>query len=324
MRPGDKFAAPAFLLSRTIPYCAVALVVALSLAAPGQVQRYQAWPLLASIIIVGLPHGAGDHLVPVWNGAERFSFAYAGGFFAAYLAVAALVWGLWLISPALGTLYFLAITLWHWGSADASDALPRAIGSPEWLIRSLCRGAIIIAGPIAFHFAAASQTIASLALALHSNYRPSGELRLAAELVFGAATLVEICLATYKREWRLFAETILLAALVIAAPPLAAIGIYFLGWHSLRHLSRLTSLRAATDHWAWRQFGATYATLLPLTFAAVALLIGVGAYLRVRINEQNIIAVYLILISALTLPHALVTGWLDWRERVGRQKSNAF
>ena len=312
------------ILSRTIPYCAVALVIALSLAAPAQVQRYQAWPLLASIVIVGLPHGAGDHLVPVWNGAERFSFAYAGLFSATYLAVAALVWGLWLISPALGTLYFLAITVWHWGSADASDALPRAIGTFEWLARSLCRGTIIIAGPITFHFAAASQTIASLTLAFHSSYRPSGDLRLAAEFIFGAAVLVELCLATDKREWRLFAETTLLAALVIAAPPLAAIGIYFLGWHSLRHLARLTSLRADTNHWAWRQFGAAYATLLPLTVAAIALLIGVGAYLRVRLNEQNAIAVYLILISALTLPHALVTGWLDWSERAGRQKSNAF
>ena len=299
-------------------------MIIVSIAAPAQVQRYQAWPLLASIIVIGLPHGAADHLVPIWAGAERPTVIYIRCFFAAYLAAAALVWGLWLISPVLGTFYFLTITIWHWGSADASDALPGAIGTPEWLIRSLCRGAIIVAGPIAFHFAAASQTIASLALAFHSNYQPSNEIWSVAQVVTGIAVITELWTATYKRAWRLFAETILLTLLVIAAPPLAAIGIYFLGWHSLRHLSRLTSLRESSEWWKWRQFGSTYVRLMPLTLAAVALLVGIGAYLRVRLDQHGILAVYLVLISALTLPHALVTGWLDWKGRAGGQKSNAF
>ncbi len=324
MNSPRDIAIPNGILTRRIPYAVVAVVITLSLIAPAQVERAQAWPLLISIVLVGLPHGAGDNLVPVWAGAERCTFFYVSCFFVGYLALVALVWALWLISPALGIVYFLGITIWHWGSADASDALPDAIGKGEWVARSLSRGAIIIAGPLAAHFAAASTVIASLALAFHSNYKPSENLRSAAEVAAVAAIVAELLTGLYKREWRQLAETILLAALVIAAPPLAAIGAYFLGWHSLRHLARLTSLRTSSEGWSWREFGRTYAYLVPLTLAAIALLIGMGEYLRVRPNQQSVLAVYLILISALTLPHAMVTGWLDWKERAGDQKSNAF
>lgn len=66
------------------------------------------------MLAVGIPHGALDHLVVLDQPSERKIVGYIAG----YLAVGALVFGLFFLAPWLGLLFFLTFSAWHFGMTD--------------------------------------------------------------------------------------------------------------------------------------------------------------------------------------------------------------
>jgi len=93
----------------------VAAVFSICLSLPDWL-RYL--PLLASVALIGLPHGAVDHLaIPRARGEEPTVrwFARVG---ALYLLVGGVYAGLWFLAPGLSVLLFIAVTWAHWGQGD--------------------------------------------------------------------------------------------------------------------------------------------------------------------------------------------------------------
>lgn len=85
-------------------------------------------------------------------------------------------------------------------------------------------------------------------------------------------------------------------------------GLYFALWHAPRHIARLVLLDPVP---ASSRFARDAA---PLTGLPLALL--VALYLAVPAGEGDagsLLAVYLVLISALTLPHAVWVSYMDAR-----------
>ena len=111
-------------------------------------------------------------------------------------------------------------------------------------------------------------------------------------------------------------EVLLLVLLFTLVPAYMSVGIYFVFWHSLRHLGRLLILRpqdaeqvAAGD---WHPVKRLTVDLLPITFAALCLLTGFYFFNAPRITSlEGFVALYLILISALTKPHLVVVAMMD-------------
>ncbi|MEM6337239.1 MAG: Brp/Blh family beta-carotene 15,15'-dioxygenase, partial [Bacteroidota bacterium] len=75
-------------------------------------------PLVLSLVLFGMPHGALDHMVPLWMDRRRPRVGWLLGFGLAYLAVSGLYLGLWLVVPVLSAGSFIALTLYHWGQGD--------------------------------------------------------------------------------------------------------------------------------------------------------------------------------------------------------------
>ena len=96
-----------------LAYGALASAIFLALVAPGAVQVALFWPLLASLLIFGLPHGAVDHNVPARLGAPSVRNPLLIGYVA--LTAAGLV--LWWIAPAVALAIFLAAAAVHWETA---------------------------------------------------------------------------------------------------------------------------------------------------------------------------------------------------------------
>ncbi|QHS17147.1 beta-carotene 15,15'-dioxygenase, Brp/Blh family [haloarchaeon 3A1-DGR] len=118
-------------------------------------------------------------------------------------------------------------------------------------------------------------------------------------------------------------ETLLLCAFFLAVPPVLAVGTYFCLWHSLRHVGRLLALdeRSSADLAAGRigrplwRFARDAA---PLT--AGGLLVVVGLFLAVPRRPGTpveSIAVYLVAIAVLTLPHTAIVAWADRKQGFG-------
>jgi len=70
--------------------------------------------LLGGLLLVGIPHGAVDHLLDSGKWHLQKTPLYIAG----YIFQGALLGGLWYLSPVLGLFIFITFSSWHFGQAD--------------------------------------------------------------------------------------------------------------------------------------------------------------------------------------------------------------
>lgn len=326
------------------PWAALALALPFGLLAgagalPPAV-RYA--PFLASVLLFGLPHGAVDHLVPA-----RLGGAGLGRSVVAVVAVYALLGGAyllwWLAAPVSAFVAFIALTWVHWGQGDVY-ALLTLVGAEhlptraERLLALVVRGGLPMLVPLVGHpetYRAVARALVGLfaadAAALAPAFTPTG--RAVAAVGFGAVTLLALGLGARRvrrgeaarRPWLVDAgETLGLWAFLLAVPPVLAVGLYFALWHSTRHIARLElldpvareSLAAGDLRAPLRRFARDAA---PATAGGLLVVAGVWALApRPAAGPEGLLAVYLVAIAALTLPHVAVVTWMDDRQGVWR------
>ncbi len=314
------------------------VTILLALGAPEVAGRYAFAPLLVGIVLIGLPHGALDHLLPA-----RLGFAWGRRplgvalYLAAYLAIAAVMLALWRVAPASAFALFLAATVVHWGQGDLRflelHLGRRRAARLEGLAVVALRGAIPVLVPLLAQPRVVEQLLATAATAMGATAMgaPAAELDLTAAPVVAIATTILALglagwLATLPHAWPAprdafgdAAEVLLLIALFAVSPPYLAIGVYFLAWHSLRHLLRLALLRSSDRRAiAAGRAGSAIARLardlIPMTALALAALAGLYAWAAPRVSgAEGFVALYLVWISALTMPHLAAVALMDAR-----------
>ncbi|MEM6285764.1 MAG: Brp/Blh family beta-carotene 15,15'-dioxygenase [Bacteroidota bacterium] len=289
-----------------------------------------ALPWLASAVVLGLPHGAADPVVPFRMRGEGLRVVPLVVFCVAYLAAGAAVLGVWAALPAAAAVGFLVLTWAHWGQGDLYAL--RALGWDRHLGGAAQRAAALIvrgALPMAVPLVAFPEVYAEVVGAMAGAFRPDGAEAaeafvlglphgaMAAGLAAGFAGYAVWGAATASGRagaWRTLAldlgEVAALAAFFALVPPLWSVGVYFCLWHALRHLARLAPLVA--DGSARRL--ALVST--PATLGAVLLIGGLAAYAVALDDPLDGVGLYLVGIAALTVPHVLVVVWMDLRQRV--------
>ena len=325
--PGAPDARPTVRTAVVWPSRAVVLLLAVAFAAglrvPGWVQYL---PFAASLVLFGLPHGAVDHLVPARLAGRAADRRSVLGVVLLYLALSGLCLALWFAAPAAAFVLFIGVTVFHWGAGDlhalvffGPDDLGR-MGRASRALLLVLRGALPMLVPLLFFPDAyrgvavdAAGLFGADAAALSGAFSPAFRLAVGAALAVVAVVFFLRATGDLARvEMSLLPvalETLLLFAFFAVVPPVLAIGLYFAAWHAPRHISRLVLLDPVP---ASSRFARDAA---PLTGLALALL--AAFYLAVPAGEGNVgslLAVYLVLISALTLPHAVLVWYMDARQ----------
>jgi Brp/Blh family beta-carotene 15,15'-monooxygenase len=296
-------------------------------------------PLAASVAVLGLPHGAVDHLAversrgasPTYRG-----MAWVGGLYAllggAYLA-------LWYLAPVASFVLFIAITWIHWGQGDvyalvAVEGVDHLRTRGQRALAAAVRGGLPMLVPLLSYPGQYREVAALLvgrfgvtAADLAPFFEPGTRLALGAG--FAGVTLVALGLGAVRGGgpgdpgWRGDAiETGLLWTYFLAVPPVLAIGVYFCLWHSVRHIARLALVdpggARALERGDWRAALARFARdAAPLT--AVSLVFLGAFYLLVPVRPTDLpetVGLYLVLIAVLTLPHVVVVSLMDRAEGV--------
>jgi len=279
-------------------------------------------PVAASVVVLGLPHGAVDHLVPAWFGRPRVRGALAVGALYAVLGAAYLAG--WALFPAAAFALFIAVTLVHWGQGDVY-ALDRAgvdLGAPARRAAvAALRGALPMLVPLVAFPGTYRRVAATLVglfgdpAALAPAFTPAGRAAAAGLVALLTLAALAPAAAADAPGWRLDAgETALLWAYFLVVPPVLAVGVYFTCWHSLRHVARLADLGPGADDaraalWRFARDAA------PLTLASLALL----AALAWAVGAGDLRALFgasLVLIAVLTVPHVVVVAWMDREQGV--------
>lgn len=259
--------------------------------------------LLAGIVLVGFPHGAFDHLVarPVllpWLG----SFWWLHFLFG-YLGLAGIVWLGWMFAPAATLALFLAGSVLHFGLGDTEDGLlpdrvPRLLGLVSY-------GALPILLPIALHPAEAAPVLAAMA-----GWDPPVMQRVlsgAIWLVPAWAVAFGWIMSVAWREKQDISERLATAAGFMLLPPMLSFGLYFGLGHSVRHVLRLGAWRDAAQPKVAARWAAH--VMLPASAVCAAGLVGLAC-----LNDdttRGLLAPAFRIISALTMPHMIVTAWLE-------------
>lgn len=294
-------------------------------------------PLVASVVVLGLPHGAVDHLAVARTRDERPDARAVGRVVALYAVVGGAYAVAWFLAPAASFALFIALTWFHWGQGDLY-ALVALAGAdhlrslPQRAGTVLVRGGLPMLVPLlafpAWYRRVAIDLVslfASDAAALAWVFRP--DVRSVLAVAYGALVAATLVLgyarAESRRPWALdAAETVGLVAYFAVVPPVLAIGVYFCLWHSLRHVARLLLVDdAAAEALGDRDLTGAFAHFardaLPLTVASLALLGGLYALVPdPPVTVSGWVALYLVFIAAVTLPHVVVVTVMDREQGV--------
>ncbi|MBX0322149.1 Brp/Blh family beta-carotene 15,15'-dioxygenase [Halomicroarcula sp. F13] len=338
----DTLAAPAReTIRRTVflpSWVASALLVVPFLGGLSVPPTLQYVPLVVSVLLLGLPHGAVDHLAVARTRGERPDWRAIARVFALYGFVGGAYAVGWFLAPAAAFVLFVAVTWFHWGQGDLYAL--RALADAGHLRSPLQRVAtVVVRGglPMLVPLLAFPGWYRRVAVDLVDLFAPGAVAAIEwafradvrATLAAGYGVLVVATLALgYARAddptaWRLdAAETLGLVAYFAVVPPVLAIGVYFCLWHSLRHVARLllvdddavAALRDRDPAAAFTQFARD---ALPLTVASLGLL--AGLYVLVPNPPATVpewVALYLVFIAVVTLPHVVVVTVMDREQGV--------
>jgi beta-carotene 15,15'-dioxygenase len=261
--------------------------------------------VLASVFLIGIPHGAIDHIMA----AELFGLNKTLKdhllFYASYLIIMLAVGLLWYLLPVGGMILFLAISVYHFGQADMEDFLVKQKGSRIWHIT---RGSLII-GLIVFADTTITYPIMTEAMNISPDIfterMPDSQLSVIAissgyVLIMGMGAYF----GYFNSIWRLTADSILLILVLLITGPLIGFALYFALWHSAGHINEMR------DFFKSRGKNLTvpgfYKKALPFTAVSI---VGLGFLAGVNhafgLDEQ-FLSLMFILISVLTLPHMVI------------------
>jgi beta-carotene 15,15'-dioxygenase len=304
------------------------------LLVPRLVNTYGLYSFVIGMVLLGLPHGALDHLVPFRVGWTWAGYPLGLGLYLlVYVALAATYFALWLIAPTLAFLGFLIATVLHWGQGDVrfleiflGRLRPNRLATT---VSVLLRGSLPIVVPVLAFPATAESLYEHAAHGLGLN---ATRLELAGPVMVSLGAYMLVLLFAYaffavrsapNRAvlWIDALEVLLLIALFSGVPAYMSVGIYFIAWHSLRHLARLIVLRPEhasslkAGEWV-RPVARLMLELLPITCAALLMLTGLYVWkISYATGLESFVALYLVMISAVTKPHLLLTALMDYAPR---------
>jgi Brp/Blh family beta-carotene 15,15'-monooxygenase len=286
---------------------------------------------------LGLPHGALDHLAPLFLLHKRLTLRYLTLFVLGYAALVLVYLVFWHIFPLAALAVFLLCSWLHWGQGDAYflrvfDGQPAPSARAGRFLIWVVRGGLPIILPPLAHPQAFAQVAGGILgwYGGRSDWMLTGPERdtgFAGMFLAIAGYLWQSWKLSKNAFWHDAGEIALLLAYFLVVPAILAVGVYFCVWHSARHIARLMLLDDADRvmlavgkigrcilRSAWEA--------LPMTLGALGFLAGLFWWQgRANVGVGSFVFLYLSLIAALTFPHFLLVLWMD-REEFGQHGGN--
>ena len=278
------------------------------------------WQISLAVIalIIGIPHGALDHLVTL----PKNKPAKMALFVVIYVLIAvAAVWAI-LRWNVLGFQLVVIMSAAHFGIGDAafiaeSERLNNRASKSliDRLIYALPAGLLPVFVPLSSDLT--NSALAEVNPKLINWAGSSTNFIHLLVLLIAASSLFVLVL---KRDDKSAIDLALLAALSMLTPPLVAFAIYFGLWHALRHTARLT-LNLSKSEISYQNNEPKRAfinAVLPGTPALIGTFIVAAILAATNPDNSRLLWSILVVIWALTVPHMMVTAKLDKGALLGK------
>ena len=297
----------------------LAIALAISPFIPSVPLPWQLTILAMAVVVFGLPHGALD--LALVQGASRGSWTALAAAIAIYLVISAAILATWITAPVVALSGFLAIAVIHFGLGDTED-----LHGPQRAVEVIARGGFAGIAPLVFHpqttrdlfgLLVGNASIANLDAALAVMTTPAAWLWIACLII----AVVWRALQRAAGWFPAIAELLLTTAVFAAFHPLAAFLLYFCFVHSVRHIADLGAARfpdSAPRARRWLLIESLPFTIATLLLGAIGWFAVAGS---VTFDEAMIRTIFWGL-SALTVPHMILTAW--WHGRGDPQPGDLF
>jgi Brp/Blh family beta-carotene 15,15'-monooxygenase len=255
------------------------------------------------IALLGIPHGAIDHVIFMEGNKHNALF-----FYSFYFGLMGLYIASWLFFPLLSFVFFLLLSAYHFGQSQFSQLgqAPKTLR----LVLYLFWGVSILSGLVVYNhqeileITNSASDLAGLANAFHL---PTHQILLPIATAISLGTLLWLRAKKMLTTEKLMMEIYILALIhfsFYALPFLVGFTLYFVTLHSLKVLrEEFSFLKARRLNFSVGKF---LKLLLPFTLLSV---VGSAFILLVSylgwLQFSNILLI-LMLISVLTLPHSIV------------------
>ena len=238
------------------------------------------------IFMVGIPHGAVDHLLEN----DKFKSNITPRFVINYLGLAILNLILWLIFPIAALFFFIGYSAWHFGQTDVK----------EWELKKINRikitswGTLILGIILLGHIAETNSILANmntLKIPLNNTIGKQISILLA---------LVGMAWAIFEKRWKILLSSLMLLV-SIELPLITSFGLYFIGQHSMNGWSHLKQGMKINNT-------SLYLKALPFTIGALVLF---TAFVFLLMNNhltefnKNLITIFFVFISCISFPHVI-------------------
>lgn len=277
------------------------------------------WIVVISVFLIGIPHGAIDHVVSSELFGTGRSLMGHLKFYGSYLIIMLIIGLVWIFTPVIGMIIFLLISIYHFGQADMEDFLISSKIQPIWyIIRGLFLiGLIVFSSPdITYPIISAAMDIS---LEQFETFMPPQNISLIVILlIYTAFTLISF----YKNDItniKIFTlESTVLTLLFMISGPLIGFALYFSVWHSSGHIVELQQFFKSKDRTLTIfQF---YKLAAPFTVVSILGLIFLLYIQNVFQVEEQFLTLMFILISVLTLPHMLIVDRMYSEKKRSKEK----
>ena len=263
------------------------LLLLLFKTAPQLFNFVQITMFTVGMFLVGIPHGAVDHLLETGNFKSRIK----PGFVIKYIGLALFNLVIWIFFPTVALLFFIGYSAWHFGQNDWREWQPNNINSLKNYIWGIFIFGIILCGHITeTNTILDNMNVFKLPLS-------DIEGKIVSTLIVGAA----IAWAIFKKRWRMFLSCIMLLV-SIELPLISSFGLYFIGQHSLNGWSHLKQGMSVDNK-------SLYLKALPFTIGALVLFTAfVYLFKNNYLTEFNesLITIFFVFISCISFPHVMV------------------
>ncbi|MGI8865217.1 MAG: Brp/Blh family beta-carotene 15,15'-dioxygenase, partial [Rubrobacteraceae bacterium] len=272
-------------------------------------------PFLASLVFLGLPHGAVDHLVPDRLLGRVTTSRSVAAVILLYIALGTFYLVFWILAPVAAFAFFIVLTWFHWGQGDL-HALTILEDRPKKLLDNVgtvfVRGGLPMLVPLIAHPEVYREVFLNASGIFGNNlsgtanwaFEPTFRVVAALALALVAAFLFfrRILEASTEERGSVVGEALeagLLVAYFVVVPPVLAVGLYFCIWHATRHIARLTLLdklsRKSLERGEfWPALAVFMRDAAPLTAVALVMLAGLYSVVPgVRAEAGALLGVYM-------------------------------
>ncbi|MDX1585319.1 MAG: Brp/Blh family beta-carotene 15,15'-dioxygenase [Balneolaceae bacterium] len=261
-----------------------------------------------SMLLIGIPHGAIDHLISSKLYNLKGDTTDRLKFYIPYLLLMLLMGLVWILSGLAGFILFALITMYHFGQADIEHFnFPI---TARWVLifsRGLMILSLIIFVNVSYTFPVIAEAT-GFALQEMEWLIENGYLL---GMILGLQHPIIMLAASYRFRQRLpsawwypVLDTLVILFLFTFNDPIIGFSIYFSLWHSMGHVMEMKEFfNEMGESFSVVKF---YKLALPFTLISLA-----GLFLIYMVNnaygmEEEMVSLLFILISVLTLPHILV------------------